>query len=163
MMRSDFFTIETRRHRDGKRGMKMNSQSRIIILAIAMAVGLHASHAVCADDTLLEREAKQAAAEDLAEKQLPEGQQFGKAYSGTFTLTNDDLKKSAVVGRYDVDNGASFLVKVTDSALLKRLALYDNKKCVVNGKVRNEGKYLIVTTLVEIGGAPPVRRKRGGM
>src|SRR5437868_15018085 len=95
-----------------------------------------------------EKEAKQAAAEEAAEKLLPEDQQFGKSYSGTFSLTNSDLQKSPIVGSFGVDKGGLYLVKLSDPSLLKRISIYDGKKCMLTGKLRNDSKYLVVTALI---------------
>jgi hypothetical protein len=130
----------------------------LLIASLAVAMSFAA-----AAESQAEQEAKQAAAEEAAEKLLPEDQQFGKPYSGTFNLSAKDDQNPQVIGRFAVDKGATYLVKLNDPGLLKRLSLYDNKKCTLTGKLRNEGKYLLVTTVIESAPTPPARRKRGGL
>ena len=100
-----------------------------------------------------------------AEKLLPEDAQYGRTYSGKFFAlkVNDDTRFPAIAGTFTVENGPTYQVKAADKAMLNRLAALDKKKCILAGKVRNGGKYLLVSSVIEAAGAPVERRKRGGL
>ena len=137
---------------------------KLLILALAL-VGLSAIKLAVAEEQKVDPEAKQAADEDAAEKNLPEDAQMGKQYNGLFStvLPDSTTPNPQVVGTFLADNGQTFLIKLVDPAIMKRLSLYDNKKVVLSGKVRNQGKYLVVIGVIETPPGPVMRRKRGGM
>jgi hypothetical protein len=116
-----------------------------------------------AADSSDDREAKEAADEESAEKQLSEEAQNGKSYSGRFTLDINDKQPRDVIGSFATDTSATYLVKVSDQALMKRMIARDNQKCMLFGKLRNKGKYLVVTSIVEPAPTPLDHHKRGGM
>ena len=131
-----------------------------IVLCLALMAGF-ANGAEAQQDP----EAKQAADEEAAEKALPEDQRLGKQYSGTFStvLPDSSTPNPAVVGTFLSDGGQTFLIKLVDPAIMKRLSIYDNKKVILTGKERNQGKYLVVIGVIEQPPTPVMRRKRGGM
>jgi hypothetical protein len=137
------------------------------VLATLMLAGICATlqHCAVAEESKDDAEAKQAAKEEDDEKKLPEDRQFGKPYSGTFSLYAADPNQPnpQVVGTFTVDNGPTLLVKLNEPTVLKRLTVYDNKKCVLLGKLRNNGKYIVVSSVIEQAPTPAMRRKRGGM
>jgi hypothetical protein len=126
---------------------------------------LFLSGAACAEEeTPDQKEAKEAAAEDAAEKALPEDQQFGKNFAGKLSLSISEVKTpDSVVGSLVLDNGTTYQLKLTDTITLKQLVPYDNKKCTLLGKLRNNGKYLLVCSVIDASAKPVEHRKRGGM
>jgi hypothetical protein len=142
------------------------SEKLLVVLLLALALG-NTKHSAFAEESQEEREAKQAADEAAAEKNLPEDQQYGKSYNGTLNLVVIDptQPKPAVIGTFTIDKGATLQLKLAElnDSLMKRISLYDNKKCTLFGKLRNNGKYLIVSSIIEMANAPVMKRKRGGM
>jgi hypothetical protein len=116
------------------------------------------------EETPDQKEAKEAADEEAAEKALPEDQQFGKNYVGKLTLSVTEVKKpDSVVGSLVLDSGTTYQLKLSDTITLSQLMHYDNKKCTLRGKLRNNGKYLLVASVIDAGAKPVEHRKRGGM
>jgi hypothetical protein len=137
----------------------MNSARATLVLLL-----IFAGFCAAEEETTDQKEAKEAAAEDDAEKLLPEDQQFAKTFAGKLNVTAIEWKSaSLVVGTLVVENGPTYQLKIGSAVLLKQLTAYDNKKCMLLGKLRNKGKYLIVSTVIEAGAKPVERRKRGGM
>ena len=141
--------------------MSVRNYLALAAFVSALAVNLHGS--LRAEESAAEKEAKQAADEDSAEKQLSEEAQNGKQYSGRFMLDLSDTSIRDVVGSFSVEHGPKYLVKASDPALVRRLVARDAQKCVLFGKLRNNGKYLLVTSIVEAAPPPTDRHKRGGM
>lgn len=132
---------------------------RIAVIFLMILAGVCA-----AEETLDQKEAKEAAAEEAAERNLPEDQQFAKTFAGKLSLTTTDWKSdSLVIGTFSVENGPTYQLRLSSAALLKQLTAYDNKKCTLLGKLRNKGKYLIASSVIELSAKPVERRKRGGM
>ena len=131
-----------------------------IVFCLALVAGV-----INAAESKPDPEAKQAADEEVAEKALPEDQRLGKQYSGTFStvLPDSTTPNPTVVGTFLADSGQTFLIKLVDPSIMKRLSIYDNKKVILTGKERNQGKYLVVIGVIEQPPAPVMRRKRGGM
>ena len=146
--------------------MKQHLLERILIATLLLACA-SAGTAAHAEDSPEEQEAKQAAKEAEAEKSLPEDQQFGHAYVGTLSLIPVDptQPKPTVIGTFTLDKGTTLQLKLAEvnDSLVKRMSLYDNKKCTLFGKLRNNAKYLVVSSIIEMPNAPVMKRKRGGM
>jgi hypothetical protein len=110
-------------------------------------------------------EEKQAALEDEAEKLLTEKEQFLKQLNGKIVLNPFEPGEPVpkVVGTFYVENGAAYLLKVADPKLLKELLPNNNRRVMLAGKIRNEGKYFIANLVVQQLVAPVERRRRGGI
>ena len=144
--------------------MRLRNSLSAVMLAIAFMI----SGAVLTAETQDEKEAKEAAAEEDAFNKAGEVEQMAaqKSMTGKFVLTppTDDDPNPKVVGTFSLGVGQSYLVKVEHQVVLKKLAGYDNKKVTVRGKIRNQGKYLIVSEIMSGREAPPAERsKRGGL
>lgn len=110
-----------------------------------------------------EQERKEAQEEEEKESKLPEVEQIAltKAYMGTLQLIKNE-ENPEVVGQLVTTTGPMIL-KLSQPTLLKELVPFNQKTISLTGKLRNNGKYLLVTSVV---GAPPPafeRKKRGGI
>lgn len=110
-----------------------------------------------------EQEAKEAQEEVEAESKLPEAEQIGlvKSFAGTLQLMKNE-ENPEVVGQLVTASGPMQL-KLSEPSLLKALQPFNQKAILLTGKLRNKGKYLVVSAVV---GAPPPafeRKKRGGI
>jgi hypothetical protein len=112
-----------------------------------------------------ELEEKAAALEDEAERLLPEKEQFLKQLYGKIAISPVDPSEPApkVVGTFQVENGPSYLLKISEPKLLQELQANNNRKIMLTGKIRNEGKYFIAHLIVQQLAAPVERRRRGGI
>jgi len=129
---------------------------------------------VCASDSkkesLADTEAKRAAKEDEAERNAHETEQIQAAanFVGKVVMGTDGLDQPGpgVVGSLTQADGRIFQLKLADQGLLQKLNALNDKKAVIQGKLRNEGKYLVVTAVsgtLTSGGSPPEMHKRGGI
>ena len=114
-----------------------------------------------------EKEAKDAAAEDEAEKAMPENQQMKaiKNVDGRLVLVPPEDKDAnpAVIGTL-TSATASYQLKLGEPALMAKLKTYDKKIVALQGRLRNEGKYFVVSGIVEKSAGGVVERtKRGGI
>ena len=119
-------------------------------------------------------EEKEAAKEDADEAAITDmAEQLRKyqhEFHGTFLLPSDPSQKtgSAVVGTFVTDErdrnpNQTYLVKAEKGKedIVKALTRFDGKKVAVQGKLRNSGKYLIVSLVVEPAPGPPRTERRG--
>lgn len=136
-------------------------------LLLGLALGLAYPRSTCAaqdqgkqKDPTPQEEAIQAAKEDEEEASvtdlLAKLKKYQSDFSGTFLLPSDPSQKSdrGVVGTFITDKSdrnpeQTYLVKVVSDDVLKVLSRYDTKKVTVQGKLRNNGKYLIVSLVIE--------------
>jgi hypothetical protein len=123
----------------------------------------------------LKAEAKRAADEDEAEQKLPPDvrRAVQRIFNGTFVLlaeTDDD--NPDVLGQFATDNtdrvpGQVYLVKVKDKnpGVVEALKKVNGQKATLHGRLRNDGKYLVVYNVVVKGPTPPAkeRRRAGGI
>jgi len=140
---------------------------RLVLLVFALA-SLYQTAAYAGQpkkETAEEAEEKAAALEEQAEKLLTEKEQFFRQINGKIVLSPIDPAEPSpkVVGTFYAENGATYLLKVADSKLLRELLPNNNKKVMLAGKIRNEGKYFIVHLIVQQLVAPVERRRRGGI
>ena len=114
-------------------------------------------------ETKEEIEAREAEAEEIAERD-----QLGKAVPTTFAgklvlnPINPGESQAQVVGSFSVEKGGLFPVKLRDPNLLKVLRTYDGKLISVYGKLRNQGKYLVISGVIAPAPTPKGFAKRGG-
>ena len=137
-------------------------RKRLLFLGMLVGFSFCVSTAIHAAETRDEREAKEAADEDAAEGQKGEENKDSKSYTGRFSVEINDKQPADVIGSLTTDN-ATYIVRTTDQALMKRLIAKDRQKCVLFGKLRNKGKYLVVSSIIEPEPAVGERRKRGGL
>lgn len=139
--------------------------NRIAFLAVfAMAaLTFDAQAGAAKKETQAELEAREAAEEDAAEAKL-DPEKVKHLFDGRFVLnqTEDAKEPNAIVGTFISKNG-SYLIKVESAAVREELKQYHNKEVSVVGKVRNQGKYLIVNSIVHGGAAPVFVRRKGGI
>lgn len=88
-------------------------------------------------------------------------------FNGILTIQGDlDNGNPEVVGALTcTDDQKIYLLKLEAKDVIKVLQRNDNKKITLSGRVRNSGKYLVVTGLVEHQPGPPrvARRSMGGI
>ena len=122
-----------------------------------------------------EAEALEAAKEDAEEAAITnmaeQLRKYQHEFHGTFLLPSDPSQKTsaAVVGTFVTDDkdrnpNQTYLLKVADGnkKLLETLKRFDMKKVTVQGKLRNQGKYLIATAVSEPAAGQPVQERRSG-
>ncbi|HLX59641.1 MAG TPA: hypothetical protein VKX17_00025 [Planctomycetota bacterium] len=145
----------------------MRTLNSAIALAILFACAAFAPFALRAADLVnKDKESEQAAKEEAAEKDMSEEQQINltKTIGGTLYLSGDTGGEDDPVGTLLASGGKSYLLKLTDKALMKKLTPLNNKLVTLKGKLRNEEKYLLVSGVVEMtGSSAPDRPKRGGI
>ena len=87
----------------------------------------------------------------------------------TGALTLDPSGKPSdrgVVGTFNDTDGKGYQLKTASDAVFEKLAPFDGKLVTVTGKVRVNGKYLIVQSIVPAANsaaAPREKRKRNGL
>ncbi|HYG78331.1 MAG TPA: hypothetical protein VEK08_25235 [Planctomycetota bacterium] len=137
----------------------------LLIFSLALLLQLSCFAGQPKKETLEEAEEKAAALEDEAEKLLPEKEQFLKQFHGKINIVSavpgEPLPK--VVGTFLTETGQLFQLKLANAFLHKDLLEQNNRKVLLSGKVRNDGKYFIVHHIVEQLVAPVERRRRGGI
>jgi hypothetical protein len=123
----------------------------------------------------LEAESKQQADEDAKEQQeSPDARRaHQRIFNGAFVLLAEtDNDNPDVLGQFATDNtdkvpGQVYLVKVKDKnpAVVEALKKMNGKKATLHGRLRVDGKYLVVYEVVMKGPTPPAkeRRRAGGI
>jgi len=145
----------------------MNWNALTAILLLALALGLVCAPPACAaaakdkpKEPSPEEEEAEAAKEDAEEAGVTDLAQQLKKYQydfhGTFLLPADPDQKPGrgVVGTFVTDRSdkhpdQTYLVKVASDDVLKVLLKYDTKRVTVQGKLRNQARYLIVKLVIE--------------
>ena len=111
-----------------------------------------------------EAEKKQAQTEQEADRDnLNSGTQT--TYAGRIDLDpiEEDKPLPKTFGNFTVAKGGStYAVKLSDPHLYKVLSPYNGKTVAVLAKLRNDGKYLVITGLVTAENTPKGVGKRGG-
>jgi len=99
-------------------------------------------------ESLEDKEAKQAAKEEEAERNGSEIDQIQakQSFTGKVVMGTDGLDQPGpgVVGLLVQADGQAFQLKLSDQSLLKKLNPLDGQTALVHGKLRSRGKYLIV-------------------
>ena len=136
-----------------------------VLMTILLMAGAQRSRA---EEASPADEAKEAAAEDEEEKSLSEADQILaiKSVRGKLTLNSSDGGEDGAdaIGMLTEDGGKIYLLKLEKMELLKTLRTFNGKTVALQGKLRNKGKYLVVSAVTEPGGgAAPDRKKRGGI
>ena len=126
----------------------MNPRTRLFLLAMLASFSIVLCASLQAAESPGQREAREAD-DDSGDKVLPDDAQAGKNYSGRLTVEINDKQPRDVIGYFVTESGATYTVRSADQALLKRLVAHDKQKCVLFGKLRNNGKYLVVSSIVE--------------
>ena len=164
----------------------MNRTAWALILGLSVGLTITAlTHA--ADKPLdFDAEAKQAAQEDadqMAEREKGIRGKYQRTFLGTFSGISDPSQNASkklspdVIGTFatnsnDPKPGREYLVKVENGnkSVLELLTRLDGKNLQVTGKLRvlspdGSGKYLVVSSVVEIAPTPPPveHRKNGGL
>jgi len=133
--------------------------------ALILSTSAHAQQSNKEKD--LDEERKASAAEDEAEDQLSITEKIQKKlqtdFAGIFQAVQDE-DNPEVIGTIQAEiceaNGGksarTFQVKLQDASLKNKLLHYDQKRIQVQGKLRNEGKYLVVVLIREP--APGMKR-----
>jgi hypothetical protein len=131
------------------RRMQMSPRIPLWLLSLlaAVSVTLGFCHHLRAADSRDDRDARNVTDDDGGEKQSDDAP--ARNYSGRLTVEINDKQPRDVIGSFATDSGALYLVRSSDQALVKRLIARDNQKCVLFGKLRNKGKYLVVSSIVE--------------
>lgn len=128
-------------------------------------------------DADLEAEAQEAAKEDaqeIADRIAGKKGLHQQRFHGTFLLPSDPSQQTNpdVVGTFVTDDSdpkpnRTYLVKVDKGSkdVLEALVCYDAKRVMVQGKLRNQAKYLVVRSVTESGPTQRVleRRPPGGI
>ena len=153
---------------------KRHSQILLLLLLTAGVAGTALTHAAAAKNDAA-TEAREAAQEDADEASLTnmaeQLRKYQHEFHGTFLLPSDPSQKTsaAVVGTFVTDDkdrnpNQTYLLKVADGnkKLLETLKRFDMKKVTVQGKLRNQGKYLIATAVSEPAAGQPVQERRSG-
>ncbi len=114
-----------------------------------------------------ESEADQAAKEEENEKKLNEIEQINliKTITGRLALSGDPGADGGDVVGTISDTTKSYLLKLEKPELMQALKPYNGKTISLKGKLRNKGKYLVVSAVSEpsSAGSAPDRVKRGGI
>jgi hypothetical protein len=122
----------------------------------------------------LDAEARQVAEEEAQEaKDRLQGKKPQSTFMGIIQMRSDpDPDNPEVIGAFltdksDVVPDQVYLLKVdkNNKLIIDAITKLNGKKAVLQGRLRNERKYLIVTNIVEMGATqPPKERfKRGGL
>ncbi len=135
------------------------------MLCVAMMVVW--TGATCCAGTLPERtsENQKVSPEETAERE-GNNEKFGADFCGKLALFTKEQKEAfgdaSVFGTLTTDK-TTYFVKLNSEKLLEALTPYDGKKCTLTGKLRNEGKYLLVQKVVQAGAEYIYQKRRGGV
>lgn len=109
-------------------------------------------------------EAEESAAEDAIVADLPgevESPLRGMNFKGVFNAQTTDGQPD-LLGFFKNNDKSIQLVKADNDDVKKLLHQFDGKEITVYGKLRNKGKYLIVTNVLGEKDPPVNRRKKKG-
>ncbi len=141
----------------------MKSELRGVFGVLLLGAGLSMCSALRSEDA--KSEADTIAAEDAAAAKLdPEIRSplNGMVFEGLFSLQSADQTGDAeILGTFKTADNI-YLVKAATPEMKKQLPLYNNKKASVFGKIRNDGKYIIVIKINPVIDPPPNLRKPKG-
>jgi uncharacterized pyridoxamine 5'-phosphate oxidase family protein len=158
--------------------LKMTNSSRNWVIAMFLLAGLAgadgAGRVLAAEkagnaDKKREADNKQAAAEAEKEERLEMEDQLKikSQFNGVLTVQSDlEDGNPAVVGALSCsDDSKIYLLKVDNKDTLKILQSNDKQKVTISGRLRNDGKYLVVTGIIEHRPGPVrvSRRTLGGL
>ena len=150
----------------------MHNASRIWLAIILLAGLAGASSLVAADKNAeKQRDAENKAAADQAKTEerleMVDQVKLRSVFNGVVTIQADlDNNNPEVVGALTcTDDQKVYFLKVDNKDTLKMLQNNDNHKITICGRLRNEGKYLVVTGIIEHKAGPPrvSRRTVGGL
>jgi hypothetical protein len=132
------------------------------VLAVVLLAGL-AAFPARAEQALADREAEEARNEDAADRQAGEGKSSERTFRGKIVLGTTDDSSPDVVGVFVGDQGERYLLKPSLESVKKALESFNNKPVVLQGKLRNKGKYLVVTGVIPPPAAIPRESRRCGL
>ena len=148
--------------------MRMQPLSLLLILGL-LAFGVHAAEKEKPKDKKKEQEEK---LKEEIEKKLAGNQESWLPKVGKFHFNaedaNDDKPLPKVIGTLDELKGSSYQVMVFERSTIDMLKQEDNKQVNLMGKLLEGGGekgqiWLTNGPVASGGGAPPARRKRGGL
>ena len=135
----------------------------------ALALSTTLPSAVCAESPESEAaaEARQYQSEEAADfekngdKELAYASHQGllKLYSQAQSDASGD---TTILGTFE-SGEATYLVKTTGEEVKKALEKLDGKRCSLKAKIRNNGKFIIVKSIVLAGPGDAGARRRGGL
>lgn len=136
---------------------------KTVLLCFALLLTLAPSSFAAQPKSEGTAEARQAESEEEAAHQANPENIFSDI-NGKVTLftkeQTEEYKDSGVVGTFATEKTV-YLIKVESEKASDALKAFDGKVCTVSGKIRNEGKYLIIRK-VELNGAEYIYKKRRG-
>jgi hypothetical protein len=141
----------------------------MFLAAMMLAAGFATTRCGAAEDNKkraqIEEERRQAELEERQESMmsLEEKIRVNRQFNGVLMLGQEE--NPDVVGTFVDNDGARRLVKVEHKDLINLLKTYDGKKVALEGKLRNNEKYLVVLRVVEKvpGQKRTERRANGGI
>ena len=142
-----------------------------VLCAFGLASSAFAGEKTSPTQKRWEGERKEAEAEEQREAELTfeEKAKMRAQYRGILALQDGlDDGNPDVIGSFTAeDAGGSriYMLKIENKELIRMLKTLDRKKVALSGKVRNGGKYLLVTGVTDQSGGPPRNRRRaqGGL
>ena len=130
----------------------MNITFRMIVLALVLAAGVVSGIHVSAADVAAQKkeEDRISANEDEADAKTPLNQLKNDVYEGVLSLSDDDKPNPfGVVGTFDATDGKKYELKLIDANMLNQLKPLNEKKIKLEGKLRVNGKYLVVMRIAQ--------------
>lgn len=154
--------------------MTHSNQKRIGTFGVAAILAMLAGTLYAAEkaDNFQKRlDAERREAQDEAQREekltLAEQAKMRSQFNGILTIQSDlDNGNPEVIGALTcTDDQKVYLIKLDSKDLLKVLQRNDGKKITLGGRMRNSGKYLLVTGMIEHQAGPPriARRSMGGI
>jgi len=152
---------------------KYNSATAIAALVLASLISVQAlgadSAKAKADLWAAERREAELEAQNETQLSLVEQARINRQFRGQLELGKDD--NPDVVGAFYELQGTSnssavkYGIKLQNKSLMETLKNYNGKRIEVEGKLRNSGKYLLITRIVEKAAGQPrtERRAFGGL
>jgi hypothetical protein len=146
--------------------MTMNLRSTLRTVLVAFSMGILFNSALAGEkkkDPVAEAEATEAAAEEEAESKM-DPEKLRRLFEGKLVLfpVEEGGEAKVIIGQLAGKN-FNYLLKVETEAVRNQLKEFNNKEVSVIGKVRNQGKYLIVSSVMRGGAAPVFVRRKGGI
>jgi hypothetical protein len=136
--------------------MKRDILSIVLLLTCSIGWTVHAADA----ELSAEDEAKIEAQED-ADPDAKMAAGLKGIFTGTLLLDSPDQPAGrGVIGNLTLASGKNYLVRLGDETLMEKIKPYNGKSATVTGKIRVNGKYLIILSIVPPASDSPPREKR---
>ena len=111
-------------------------------------------------------EAAQYKKEEAEARELKESGSLCVNYAGKYTaFTQAEIDAGSdpkVIGKFEIEN-ATHLVKPLSDDIIPALKELNGKMCILNGKLRNNKKYIYVEGIVKAGAENAFQGRRGGL